>query len=842
MLNRDNMSVISTYGALWFNPMRNASVVRAVVRPVRFLAQLARRISPAGIPAAFLLATLGPPSGGAACSAKDVAGGRAALSPKNGARQLAPSGTAVTFAHAITLLRADRFRRRQRGIHDVERMLTSESCELLRLETPANQATIKNLLDFQIDLNRWALDLSHDIGSRRARLVAWASHPRAVRLLAAAFSHNWKRRAAAARAAAQRQDALGRWVLEKLLADPRAAVYLSAIKQFAKHKPNGMMTRMLWDRAVRADCLPQLPRPYSLLRTPEPNGGVWVERINDWPTARFRGKPVIFKSQFFSGAPRGAAAEACNVLLRWRPRRASSAMAAYLRSQLTKLPLAFSIVLGDANDTHPQNLIKLFNICHRRRMVPYLLGILERGGGFGNAFNQRPGHPAYYNERIVPIYMLIIAAGKNPAAFHFRTSKACNGLPVLATEAQELADEAKIVHYWIAKGVRIPHLHHNVKYDIFPALPPPPLPRHGRRRMTALESFHEENKIAKLAAAQRSPADIRAAEVKMKTIFCQQVDWLLAHWPNTLRVALPPVFASDGAAARWAARELGRPAIQRREDLRWAGFRHNLRLIAGAFTWNLQTRLLALRAISKLPGKAADHLLQISLHARSQPVAVTAMSGLWRRRPSRNAVDYLWHRIMSEAMYFLRPQKIERPGKAISGDVTGPRQRAFWVATTLACATDLLIHWRPPRVGALIARTAEKIERTPVPCTIVTFQASGFAGPYFSKIVAACRKEAVAPLLAAINGRPMAADPWHFDGKSGYADSRTAPLFLLVVAAGKKPKNYGFFAAKKTDFTYAQAINKSAENAGIVKITKYWKAHGYINAPQHATARAAPPR
>ena len=370
----------------------------------------------------------------------------------------APAVAAASAAAANRQLRqgmidfnSDVYGRRQAGGRMIDEAATTMVRALLKVRGHQGAAAVRQLLNYQRNLMRWAWALLRLPLAQRLALMQWAISSHALSEVAAAFAHKARDRENAALALGKMPGSNVSKVLELLLDDRNMAVRITSMNVLWNRRPTAAMFRAVWRRAM--------------ILGPQHPGMVGLPKA----TVKFRGRTIqiLTPMMMVSGAGSWWGVQdgplACRLLGHWKP----------VVPECTHLVVNYLRRACRQARAHPgQNVLSLtpwqipvFRLAamqNPRRTAPFLLYLAHRPlpPEINNLYfnNILMANGRFASNRTFPLEMLIWLAHQKISAYHISifTVQLNGGIPVLASagKAQESRDIARITKWFAAKGIQ----------------------------------------------------------------------------------------------------------------------------------------------------------------------------------------------------------------------------------------------------------------------------------------------------------------------------------------------------------------------------------------------------
>ncbi len=336
------------------------------------------------------------------------------------------------MARAIRNLGSSRYATRQKAEAEIRVLLADQLRATIQATGDERRARLIHILEFDENISRWALAVMRRPASDRRELFDWGLSPQVAPLIADAFSHrpSVQIKAAGGLAALWPQS---EWIVDRMLSSRHRLVYLSMLAAIWNIKPDAHLTDKLWRWSVAS------------------NNTVGVQTVS-MHRLKFHHQMITI-SHFINIWQRiQDSTYATEVLRHWNPPQLKALLADYARTaSIPNTPAAQT--LASPASAGCRNYLSLFARARPRSAAPWLLKILRSptpgGVSFVGNFNNQQVH---WDSHTTVIYLLILAAGKKPADYHFFHSPLYGGSWLTSTPAAQLQAQKRIVAWW--------HRHH----------------------------------------------------------------------------------------------------------------------------------------------------------------------------------------------------------------------------------------------------------------------------------------------------------------------------------------------------------------------------------------------
>ena len=174
----------------------------------------------------------------------------------------APVRVAPEFTAALKELTAPEFARREAAGSALEHLLAADLRLIIDADSTAARERVKEVIEFDEGLTRWALDLLKLPQDERKSLVAWGLDPANVPIVAKVYSSSAQVRLEGVRALANAKgDAEVSYLLATLLEEDNRDIHLAAMEVAWDRKPTEAVVEALWKRAISIMWNTYFPRP-----------------------------------------------------------------------------------------------------------------------------------------------------------------------------------------------------------------------------------------------------------------------------------------------------------------------------------------------------------------------------------------------------------------------------------------------------------------------------------------------------------------------------------------------------------------------------------------------------
>lgn len=357
--------------------------------------------------------------------------------PQAGAQTSAPGISAKTSARASALLAkglrdlsSERYKIRQRATKIIQTALGMQLQAIINAGGPEQATRLIKLMDFNINLDRWTMAVIKLPREKRMAMFNWGLKPAVLPLVGGAFARRADIRASSAAGLAKLPGDNSNWILDRLLRDQHRVVYLSTMAALWNRKPSAKMVQIVFHRAVGNMTM------YS---------GATTRQV-----VHFNGQPIFIMHfvNYWQQAQDGQ--YATQLLQHWHP--------AHLKSMLVNFTEKMARQ-GGANDIlqnpsmlQGRNFIALFSQYKPLLAAPYLLNLICRPqtNEINFVFN---GQNVHWDNRTIPLYLLVLLSGHQPQHYHFFKSALYGGSWLFNTQVQEETTIKAMLKFWKQRGV-----------------------------------------------------------------------------------------------------------------------------------------------------------------------------------------------------------------------------------------------------------------------------------------------------------------------------------------------------------------------------------------------------
>ena len=386
---------------------------------------MARRIQPSLFKAlacaATVVAALVPFLGGYQIQAQTSA---AAPSVATSAR------ASALLAKGLKDLNSERYAIRQRATKIIQTALGMQLQAIVNAGGPEQATRLIKLLDFNINLDRWTMAVIKLPQAKRMAMFNWGIQPAVLPLVGAAFARRAVIRASSAEGLAKISGSNSNWILDRLLGDQRRVVYLSTMAALWDRKPSAKMVQIVFHRAVGNMTM------YS---------GATTRQV-----VHFNGQPIYIMHfvNYWQQAQDGQ--YAAQLLEHWHPDHLKSMLVNFTEKMARQS--GANDILQNPSMLQGRNFIELFSQYKPLLAAPYLLNLICRPqtNQINFVFN---GQSVHWDNRTIPLYLLVLLSGHKPQHYHFFKSALYGGSWLFNTQVQEETTIKAMLKFWKQRGV-----------------------------------------------------------------------------------------------------------------------------------------------------------------------------------------------------------------------------------------------------------------------------------------------------------------------------------------------------------------------------------------------------
>ena len=250
--------------------------------------------------------------------------------------------------------------------------------------------------------------------AKRMAMFNWGIQPAVLPLVGAAFARRAVIRASSAEGLAKISGSNSNWILDRLLGDQRRVVYLSTMAALWDRKPSAKMVQIVFHRAVGNMTM------YS---------GATTRQV-----VHFNGQPIYIMHfvNYWQQAQDGQ--YAAQLLEHWHPDHLKSMLVNFTEKMARQS--GANDILQNPSMLQGRNFIELFSQYKPLLAAPYLLNLICRPqtNQINFVFN---GQSVHWDNRTIPLYLLVLLSGHKPQHYHFFKSALYGGSWLFNTQVQE---------------------------------------------------------------------------------------------------------------------------------------------------------------------------------------------------------------------------------------------------------------------------------------------------------------------------------------------------------------------------------------------------------------------
>ncbi len=695
---------------------------------------------------------------------------------------------------------------------------------------------LRTILKFNAEAARWAAAAAGITDAHlRLQELNWGMQNTVLPIIAPAFSADPFVRARSLPAISRTQGKGKDWIVAHLLRDWDQYVQLSAAAAIQRQRWGPLTTEALLQDALgksvlQSDYSVELRHLYPILQGPNfPTPVRTMLRqplLLTVPTADSiasynRDLPRIFSMLLRRGDRR------LIVQLLAAPIRRSAIMVA--KFGLAAGPLNR---LGDPDPLEARRYIRLCASFRPRAAVPYLLFLAQtrKVGGLSDSWTSH-GISHYQDSLSLPIRLLIITAGKNPAGYGFRGGPHSAWVHASSEAAQKRA-LILIRNYWRRQGLKAWHPGFKPIADLSQADSQSRKFRHfsgtlGPRQLPTLPSTAVSVTLP-IAAPANSYVGLVVARLQSLVGACR--DMSRGNFQRQMNL--------NAAISSWAAAVSLLPRAKALDYFARGLSPRIIGAVGAVYSGDMPERLAGVQAIKKFPGAWVDWVLSQQLTDDHATIRWTTMDALWDRTPTRVIVgdEFTFLTGAGGPKWTRRRVVIGNRDIILSLMITPYRSSGFYNDRDFADSE--LLHWHSPYMGPLLAAYLKGVanaiargRRLPID------QANDPISPVLNYLMA-YQPRGVVPYLLYLIKRPIWVPSrlWNpgFTLKDRIDAYHGMPLLILAKAT-QKPSEFGF------ERVHARIIGGKRMRLGpkfwtgvsykdapdvVEKVTAWWRRHG----------------
>ena len=334
------------------------------------------------------------------------------------------------LAQGLKDLSSERYAVRQHATKIIQTALGMQLQAIINAGGPEQATRLIKLLNFNINLDRWTMAVIKLPQKKRMAMFNWGFEPDVLPLVGAAFARRADIRASSAQGLAKIPGSNSDWILDRLLSDRRRVVYLSTMAALWNRKPSEKMVQIVFHRSVGNMTM------YS---------GATTRQV-----VRFNGQNIYIMHfvNYWQQAQDGQ--YAAQLLQHWHPRHLKSMLVNYTEKMARQS--GTDDILQNPSMLQGRNFIKLFAQYKPLLAAPYLLNLICRpqANQINFVFN---GQSVHWDNRTIPLYLLVLLSGHKPQHYHFFKSALYGGSWLFNTQVQEESTIRAMLKFWKQRGV-----------------------------------------------------------------------------------------------------------------------------------------------------------------------------------------------------------------------------------------------------------------------------------------------------------------------------------------------------------------------------------------------------
>ena len=336
----------------------------------------------------------------------------------------------VLLAKGLKDLSSERYAIRQRATKIIQTALGMQLQAIVNAGGPEQATRLIKLLDFNINLDRWTMAVIKLPQEKRMAMFNWGIQPAVLPLVGAAFARRAVIRASSAEGLAKISGSNSNWILDRLLGDQRRVVYLSTMAALWDRKPSAKMVQIVFHRAVGNMTM------YS---------GATTRQV-----VHFNGQPIYIMHfvNYWQQAQDGQ--YAAQLLEHWHPDHLKSMLVNFTEKMARQT--GANDILQNPSMLQGRNFIELFSQYKPLLAAPYLLNLICRPqtNQINFVFN---GQSVHWDNRTIPLYLLVLLSGHKPQHYHFFKSALYGGSWLFNTQVQEETTIKAMLKVWKQRGI-----------------------------------------------------------------------------------------------------------------------------------------------------------------------------------------------------------------------------------------------------------------------------------------------------------------------------------------------------------------------------------------------------
>lgn len=334
------------------------------------------------------------------------------------------------LAKGLKDLSSERYAVRQRATKIIQTALGMQLQAIVNAGGPEQATRLIKLLDFNINLDRWTMAVIKLPQEKRMAMFNWGIQPAVLPLVGAAFARRAVIRASSAEGLAKISGSNSNWILDRLLGDQRRVVYLSTMAALWDRKPSAKMVQIVFHRAVGNMTM------YS---------GATTRQV-----VHFNGQPIYIMHfvNYWQQAQDGQ--YAAQLLEHWHPDHLKSMLVNFTEKMARQT--GANDILQNPSMLQGRNFIELFSQYKPLLAAPYLLNLICRPqtNQINFVFN---GQSVHWDNRTIPLYLLVLLSGHKPQHYHFFKSALYGGSWLFNTQVQEETTIKAMLKFWKQRGI-----------------------------------------------------------------------------------------------------------------------------------------------------------------------------------------------------------------------------------------------------------------------------------------------------------------------------------------------------------------------------------------------------
>lgn len=695
---------------------------------------------------------------------------------------------------------------------------------------------LRTVLKFNAEAATWAAATAGITNAHlRLQELNWGMQNTVLPIIAPAFSADPFVRARSLPALARTQGQGKDWIVAHLLRDWNQYVQLSAAAAIQRQRWGPLTTEALLQDALgksvlRGDYTMELRHLYPVRQ--------WSELPT--PVRTMLRQPLLFTvptmdsiGPYNRGLPR-----IFSMLLRRGDHRLIAQLLTAPIRRSAIMVAKFGLAVGPLNrleDPGPLEARRYIRLCasfRPRAAVPYLLFLAQtrKVGGLSDSWISH-GISHYQDSLSLPILLLIITAGKNPAGYGFRGGPHSTWVHASSEAAQKRA-LILIRNYWRNQGLKAWHPGFKPIADLSQADSQSRKFRHfsgmlGPRQLPTLPSAAVSVTLP-IAASANSYVGLVVARLQSLVGACLGMS--RGNFQRQMNL--------NAAISSWAAAVSSLPRAKLLDYFARGLSPRIIGAVGAVYSGDMPERVAGVQAIKKVPGAWVDWILSQQLIDDHTTIRWATMDALWPGTPTRVIVGDEFKFLTGAGGLKWTRRKVTIGSRDIILSFLIEPYRSSGFYNDRDFADSELLHWHSPYMNPLLAAYLKGVvdaiargRRLPIN------QANDPISPVLNYLMA-YQPRGVVPYLLYLIKRPIWVPSrlWNpgFTLKERIDAYHGMPLLILAKAT-KKPSEFGFHRV------HARIIGGKRMRLGpefwtgvsykdapevVEKMTAWWRRHG----------------